>query len=78
MEVQFSVHNAELRARMIFRVRMSYLWGPYMVISVLGFTHVVEELSFPMIHSILTFEFGLILRSFLTFWGPNGLFLGLG
>ena len=27
---------------------------------------------------ILTFEFDLILGSFFTFWGPNGLFLGLG
>ena len=30
-----------------------------------------------MFHSILTFNFDLILGSFLTFWGPNGLFLGL-
>ena len=30
-----------------------------------------------MIPLILTFEFDLILGSFLTFWGPNGLFLGL-
>ena len=26
----------------------------------------------------LTFDFDLILGSFFTFWGPNGLFLGLG
>ena len=31
-----------------------------------------------MFPSILTFDFDLILRSFLTFWGPNGLFLGSG
>ena len=31
-----------------------------------------------MFSSILTFDFDLILGSFLTFWGPNGLFLGLG
>ena len=31
-----------------------------------------------MFASILTFDFDLILGSFLTFWGPNGLFLGLG
>ena len=31
-----------------------------------------------MFLSILTFDFDLILGSFLTFWGPNGLFLGLG
>ena len=31
-----------------------------------------------MFPSILTFDFDLILGSFLTFWGPNGLFLGLG
>ena len=27
---------------------------------------------------ILTFDFDLILGSFLTFWDPNGLFLGSG
>ena len=26
----------------------------------------------------MTFDFDLLLGSFLTFWGPNGLFLGLG
>ena len=46
--------------------------------TVLGSTHVVEQLSFSMLPSILTFDFDLILGSFLTFWGPNGLFLGLG
>ena len=46
--------------------------------TVLGYTHVVEQLSFSMFPSILTFDFDLILWSFLTFWGPNGLFLGLG
>ena len=46
--------------------------------TVLGSTHVVEQLSFSMFPSILTFVFDLILGSFLSFWGPNGLFLGLG
>ena len=46
--------------------------------TVLGYTHVVEQLSFSMFPSILTFDFDLILWSFLTFLGPNGLFLGLG
>ena len=46
--------------------------------TVLGHTHVVEQLSFFMVPSILTFDFDLILGSFLTFWGANGLFLGLG
>ena len=46
--------------------------------TVLGATHVVEQLSFSLFLSILTFDFCLILGSFLTFWGPNGLFLGLG
>ena len=41
-------------------------------------THVVEQLSFSMLPSILTFDFDLILGSFLTFCGPNGLFLGFG
>ena len=31
-----------------------------------------------MLPSILTFDFDLILGPFLTFWDPNGLFLGLG
>ena len=31
-----------------------------------------------MFASILTFDFDLILGSFLTFWSPNGLFLGFG
>ena len=41
-------------------------------------THVVEQLSFSLFLSILTFNFDLILGSFLTFWGPDGLFLGSG
>ena len=40
-------------------------------------THTVEQLSFSVISLILTFEFDLILGSFFTFWGPNGLYLGL-
>ena len=43
----------------------------------MGSSHVVEKLSFSLFLSTLTFDFGLILGSFLTFWGPNGLFLGL-
>ena len=46
--------------------------------TVLGSTHVVEQLSFALFLSILTFTFDLILGSFLTFGGPKGLFLGLG
>ena len=44
----------------------------------MGSTYVVEQLSFFMFPSILTFKFDLILGSFLTFQGPNGLFLGSG
>ena len=43
----------------------------------MGSTHVVEQLSFSLFLSILTFDFDSIFRSFLTFWGPNGLILGL-
>ena len=43
----------------------------------MGSTHVVEQLSFSLFLSILTFDFDLIFGSFFTFWGPNGLFLGL-
>ena len=46
--------------------------------TVLGSTHVVEQLSFYMFLSILIFDFYLISGSFLTFWGPNGPFLGSG
>ena len=46
--------------------------------TVLGSTHVVEQLSFSMLSSILTFYFCLIWGNFFSFEGPNGLFLGLG
>ena len=42
----------------------------------MGSTHVVEQISFSLFLSILTFDFDSILGSSLTFWGPNGLFLG--
>ena len=38
-------------------------------------THIVQQLLFSLLPSILTFDFDLILGSFLTFWGLNGLFL---
>ena len=58
---------------------MSYFWGSGRAQKIaLGSTHVVEQLSFSMFSSILIFEFYLILGSFFSFWGPNGLFLGLG
>ena len=38
--------------------------------TVLGSSHVVEQLSFCMYPSILIFDFDLIFGSFLTFWGP--------
>ena len=46
--------------------------------TVLGSTHVVEQLSFSMVLSILTIDFDLIFESFLTFGGPNGQFWGVG
>ena len=54
---------------------MGYFWDWGRVS---GSTHIVEQLSFSMLPSILTFDFDLILGSFLTFLGPNGLFLRLG
>ena len=44
----------------------------------MGSDYVVEKLSSSLFFSILIFHFDLILGSFFTFWGPNGLFLGLG
>ena len=60
-------------------------WGPnglflglgLVSTTVLGYTHIVEQLSFSMFLSILTFDLDLFLGSFLTLLGPNGLFLGL-
>ena len=49
----------------------------YSSTTVLGPTHVVDQLSFFMFPSILTFDFYLILGSFFTFWGPNGLSFGV-
>ena len=43
----------------------------------MGSTHAVKQLSFSLFLSILRFDFYLILVSFFTFLGPNGLFLGL-
>ena len=38
----------------------------------------MQQLLFSLFPSILKFDFDLILGLFLTFWGPNGLFLGSG
>ena len=57
---------------------MGYFGGRGLVWFVLGSNYVVEQLPFFMFPSILTFDFDIILGPFLTFWGPNGLFLGLG
>ena len=46
--------------------------------TVLGYTHVVEQISFSMFPSIPTFDFYLILGVIFSFRGPNRLFLGLG
>ena len=46
--------------------------------TVLGSTHIVEQLSFSMLCSILTVDFGKPFAYFSTFWGPNGLFLSQG
>ena len=44
--------------------------------SVLGSTHVVEQLSFSMFPSTLAFDFDLMFWSFLTFWALMGYFWG--
>ena len=56
---------------------MGHFWGWWGLTTVLGSTHVVEKLSLSLFPSILTFDFDLILGSFLTFGGPNRLFFGL-
>ena len=57
---------------------MGYFWElVYGSKTVFGSTHVVEQLLFSIVPSILTFDFDLILGLFFTFWGSNVLFLGL-
>ena len=46
--------------------------------TVLGSTHVVEQLSFSMFPSTLAFDFDLMLGSPLTFWALMGYFWGWG
>ena len=53
-----------------------FFWSGSGSITVLGSTHVVEQFSYSTIPPFMTFEFDTIFGSFLTFWGPNGLFLG--
>ena len=58
---------------------MGHFWGQGRVQKLFwGSTHVVEQLLFSIVPLTLTFDFDLILGSFFTFWGPNGLFLGSG
>ena len=51
---------------------MGYFWAE------VGFDNCFGVYSFSLFLAILTFDFDLILGSFLKFWGPNGLFWGLG
>ena len=44
----------------------------------MGSLHVIDQLLFSMFSSIVTLDFHLILGSFLTFLGPNGLILESG
>ena len=53
---------------------MGYLWVGEVSIIVLGSTLIAESLLPFMFHSILTFNFDLILGSFLKLFGPNKLF----
>ena len=55
---------------------MGRFWVGVGLKTVLGSTHIVEQLLLLIVSSILTFDFDLILGSFLTFWCPNGVLLG--
>ena len=44
----------------------------------MNYTHIVEQLLFSIVPSVLTYDFDLILGSFFTFWGHDGLFFGQG
>ena len=63
---------------LLFGALMGYFWVGVGFTTVLGSTYIVKQLSFSMFLSFLTFDFDLILGSFLTFSGPNGLYFGLG
>ena len=56
--------------------KIGYFWSLGQVQIVFWSTHIVQKLLFSLFPSILTFDFNLILWLFLTFWGPNWLFLG--
>ena len=49
----------------------------YVSNTVLGFAHIAKQLLFSILPVIMTFKFDLVFGVILTFWGPNGLFLGL-
>ena len=51
------------------------IWGSK---TILGYTHVVEQLLFSIVTLILNFDFDLIFGSFLTFWALMGYFWGWG
>ena len=57
---------------------MGYFWVSVGFKNCFGSTHVDEQLLLSIVPSILTFDFDLLLGSFLNFWGPNGSFLGSG
>ena len=58
---------------------MGFFWGwGWGLKTFLGSAHIVEQLLFSIVPSVLTVDFDLNLGPCLTFWSPNGLFLGLG
>ena len=69
--VKFYLHETHIPTLNVY----SYLkdWT-----TILGSTHVVEQLSFSMFPSTLAFDFDLMLGSFLTFWTIMGYFWNWG
>ena len=58
---------------------MDFFWDPGKGSkTVLGYTHVVEQLLFSMFPSLLTSDLTLFFGLFLTICVPNGIFLGSG
>ena len=53
-----------------FGQKIGYFKGCDQVHNILGSTHIVQQLLFSLFPSILTFDFDLILGSFLTFFWP--------
>ena len=76
-KICFRSNSYNLRVISFWGKEIGYFEGGGQVQIVLESTHIVQQLLFSLFPSILMYDFDFILGLFLTFFGPNGLFLGL-